>query len=80
MHEIYLENFIVLNMKRMLNFENLTVIVDRTMSGAEKYPDFFKVFLQEQHYERMVISSYTFCNYNIGVLRLLLRILLYMDS
>ncbi|XP_068492233.1 B3 domain-containing protein At5g60130-like isoform X2 [Phaseolus vulgaris] len=27
------------------------------MSGAEKYPDFFKVFLQEQHYERMLIPN-----------------------
>jgi len=60
-HSIYLETFIVLNIKRMLNFQNLTVTVDSKMSGAEKYPDFFKVFLQDQHYERIVISSYTFC-------------------
>jgi len=27
------------------------------MTGAEKHPDFFKVFLQEQHSERMVLSA-----------------------
>ncbi|XP_017432954.1 B3 domain-containing protein REM20 isoform X3 [Vigna angularis] len=28
-----------------------------TMTGAERYPDFFKVFLQEQHLERILIPN-----------------------